>query len=187
MLPQNSGSASLLNCDFWNMNTSKITIEPISAEHASDIQRLATDPVIAEMTRIPHPYPANGAISFIEKSVEGRANGTDFVFAIKEDGILVGVCGLHCHDESRSNFELGYWIGRPYWGKGIATEAVSQLVACSLTSLHLPKLYADCLERNAASQRVLEKNRFHPVSRRQNTDPKWKPDEIIIRYEISES
>jgi [ribosomal protein S5]-alanine N-acetyltransferase len=169
------------------MNNSKITIEPICIDHASDVQRLAADPAIAEMTRIPYPYPADGAIGFIEKSVEGRTNGTDFVFAIKEDGIVAGVCGLHCHDENRSSFELGYWIGRPYWGKGIATEAVSQLVTCALTSLQLSNLYAECLERNVASQRVLEKNWFRPVSRRQNTDPQWNPEDIIIRYEISES
>jgi [ribosomal protein S5]-alanine N-acetyltransferase len=166
------------------MNNPNITIEPISLDHADDVQHLVTDPAIAEMTRIPHPYPPDGAKSFIEKSIEGRAKGTDFVFAIKGNGILAGVCGLHCHDESKRSFELGYWIGKPFWGRGIATKGVALVLEYGIVTLHLQNIYAECLERNIASQHVLENNGFCEISRRQNTDPKWRPEDRIIRYDV---
>jgi [ribosomal protein S5]-alanine N-acetyltransferase len=163
----------------------EITIEPIALEHADAIQRLAGDPAISEMTRVPSPYPPGGAASFIANSIEGRNQGTDLVFVIKHWSVIVGACGLHDRDKSANCFELGYWVGKPYWGKGIATEAISRLMVYCFKSLHLSMVYADCLERNAASKRVLEENGFSVVSRRQNTDPKWKPDDVKIRYERS--
>jgi [ribosomal protein S5]-alanine N-acetyltransferase len=163
----------------------EITIEPIALEHADAVQRLADDPAISEMTRIPYPYPPGSAACLIANSIEGRNRGTDFVFVIKHGNVIVGVCGLHNRDKSANCFELGYWVGKPYWGMGIATEAVSRLMDYCFTSLHLSLVYADCLKRNFASQRLLEKNGFSLVSRRQNTDPKWKSDNIIIRYQVA--
>jgi len=161
-----------------------ISITPIQLHHAPFMQHLADDPAVAEMTRIPHPYPENGAIDFITKMIECRANKSDYVFAIEAGGSFTGACGLHNYDRISQSFVLGYWIGKPFWGKGIATQAVSLIVKFAFTELKLNMLYAICLERNAPSRRVLEKNNFREISRTPNSDLKWRPDDIIVRYEL---
>jgi [ribosomal protein S5]-alanine N-acetyltransferase len=82
-------------------------------------------------------------------------------FAIVADGTVVGCVGLVLQsDIYRLNAELGYWIGEPYWGKGIATKAVSLLVEYGFGHLGLERIYSGVFQTNKASQRVLEKAGF---------------------------
>ncbi|MFY0022190.1 GNAT family protein, partial [Acinetobacter baumannii] len=57
--------------------------------------------------------------------------------------------------------EIGYWLAEPFWGQGIATEAVRQLVEYTFYYFDIVRLYAEVFETNKASMRVLEKNGFY--------------------------
>ncbi len=131
----------------------------LAPEHAVAIQRLAADPAIAETTRIPHPYPPDGARQFIGKSRAEREAGTAFVFAVVDNADLVGVVGLH-GVELRTARELGFWIGRPYWGKGFGTLAANLVLQFAFHSLRLDEVRSAALENNAAARRVLVKVGF---------------------------
>jgi ribosomal-protein-alanine N-acetyltransferase len=63
-------------------------------------------------------------------------------------------------DVFRLNCELGYWIAEPFWGKGIATEAVKQMARYARENFHFKRLFARPYGRNIASQKVLEKAGF---------------------------
>ena len=67
----------------------------VTLEDADVIQRLVSDPALAEMTRIPHPYPEGGAKEFITRQLAERADGSAYVFVIKDRQEVVGACGLH--------------------------------------------------------------------------------------------
>jgi RimJ/RimL family protein N-acetyltransferase len=86
-----------------------------------------------------------------------RAAGREYTYAVtsSEDGRLVGAIGLRPTPIDRES--LGYWIGRPYWGRGYATAAARAIIALAFGLLDIEALTASHLARNAASGRVMEK------------------------------
>lgn len=122
--------------------------------------RLADDPAVAEYLadRFPHPYTAADAEAWIELAgSETRLCN----FAVEWRGSLVGGAGLEpLPDMHSGTAEIGYWLGRPYWGRGIAARAVESLAAYAFGELLFIRLQALVFAENAASMRVLEKNGF---------------------------
>lgn len=141
------------------LRTERLVLRPFTLEDAEVVRRLAGDREIASTTlTIPHPYEEGMAERWIAGHGEGFAKGEQAVFAIqrRSDGALVGAVGLAMTVEHRSA-ELGYWIGQPYWGAGLATEAAARVIAFGFGDLALNRIYARHLTRNPASRRVLEK------------------------------
>ena len=82
-------------------------------------------------------------------------------FAIEHGGDLVGSIALVLKtDVYRKSAEIGYWIGEPYWGKGIATKAISLIVEFGFKNLDIVRVYTGVYDYNFAFQKVLEKNGF---------------------------
>jgi [ribosomal protein S5]-alanine N-acetyltransferase len=103
----------------------------------------------------PHPYTPHDAREFIT-SVRHRAPETTFAIAVNEEA--VGSVGFVLrHDVERVSAEIGYWIAEPFWGRGIATEALVALTDFAITTHALTRVYALPFAWNAASCRVLEK------------------------------
>lgn len=79
-------------------------------------------------------------------------------FAIEVDGEAAGAIGLELRaDVYSGTAEIGYWLGRAFWGRGIGTEAVKAVTGYGFTELGLRRIYAEVFGWNAASARVLEK------------------------------
>ena len=79
-------------------------------------------------------------------------------FAIDVGGEAVGMIGVHlAQGPFRLSGELGYWIGEPYWGRGIATEAVRGFTDYAMAQYQLCRIFAFLFESNPTSMRVLEK------------------------------
>ena len=103
----------------------------------------------------PHPYTAHDAREFI-KSVRHRSPETTFAIAV--DGEAVGSVGFVLrHDVERVSAEIGYWLAEPFWGRGIATEALIAATDYAITTHALTRIYALPFAWNSASCRVLEK------------------------------
>lgn len=107
----------------------------------------------------PHPYTAEDAEKWLEKaSVEAPLLN----FAIDLDGQAIGGIGLILNsDVYVMSAEIGYWIGEPFWGMGIATEAIRQMVEYTFYYFDIVRIYAEVFENNKASMRALEKNGFY--------------------------
>ncbi len=137
----------------------RLLLRAFSNEDASHVQELAGTIEIAEMTlNIPHPYLDGMAESWIKDHQKNFESGTSLVFAIveKTNEKLVGAIGLTLTPRF-SRAELGYWIGKPYWGLGYATEASLAVLRYGFEKMKLNKIYASHMTRNPASGRVMQK------------------------------
>ena len=165
--------------------SSQIALVPVSPRHADAIQRLVTsDRTIIEQTRLPDPYPDDGAKRWIEYARPRHQRGEEYTFAVERDREVVGACGLIVSDDQREA-ELGYWIGRPYWGHGYATKAARAAVAFALEQAELDRVVALPLAANAPSRRVLEKAGLRLVGVRSAEAP-WLGQEQAVYETIRE-
>lgn len=137
-----------------------VKIRPFRLEDAPRMAELANNPKIAINLRdaFPHPYSLADAETFIKMCM--THNPTQ-AFAIEYNGEYAGNIGLHPEtDVYRKSAEIGYFLGEPYWGKGIMTEAVKQMVKYGFANLDIVRIHTGIFEYNVASQRVLEKCGF---------------------------
>ena len=105
--------------------------------------------------RFPYPYTFSEAEWWIREATEATPPTH---FAIVLDGSAIGGIGLEMNtDVFRKSAEIGYWLGEPFWGQGIATEAVRVMTDYAFSTLDLCRIYAGVFEWNPASMRVLEK------------------------------
>lgn len=166
------------------IRSQRLLLRPFTPGDAADVQRLAGDHAIAATTlRIPHPYEDGMAEEWISRHRAQFAQGTDAVFAVveQETSQLIGAIGLTI-DKDHNKAELGYWIGRPFWNRGYATEAARSIVEYGFAQLELNRIAAGHLVRNPASGRVMQKiGMVHEGTLRQDTI-KWGRYEDLDRY-----
>lgn len=158
-----------------SLRTARLLLRPFRAEDAAAVQELAGDRAIAENTlSIPHPYPDGAAAEWIETHAEQRATGRPAPFAIERaaDGRLIGATGLELEPEHEAA-ELGYWIGKPFWGRGYGTEAARAMLDYGFRELGLHRVHARHFVRNPASGRVLEKIGMRHEGSQRQAIKKW--------------
>lgn len=138
-----------------------IYLESVSMEDSESIAAEANDSgiadSIAELGSFPNPYMINDAVSFVQNALKASMDGIEFHFAVKRqnDGKLVGVCGIKNIDNVSRKAEIGYWIGRKYWGNGYAKQAARLLLEIAFVRLDLERAYASTFAYNERSIGVL--------------------------------
>ena len=139
---------------------SKISLRTLHHSDRFEITRFLDNPKIFKNVRdhLPQPYTIQDAINFIDLVSKEDPQCT---FAIQHVDHFVGVIGLKIQDDvHRKSAEIGYWIGEPFWGKGIASNAIHQMVSYGFEYLDINRIFAATYEYNLASMHVLEKNGF---------------------------
>jgi ribosomal-protein-alanine N-acetyltransferase len=105
--------------------------------------------------RFPHPYRLQDAETFIARTL---AMEPETIFAIAVGGEAAGGIGFSLHEDvERTSAEIGYWLGKPFWNRGIMTEALAAVTEHAIGAHGLTRVYALPFEWNEASGRVLEK------------------------------
>lgn len=129
-------------------------------------------------------WPIEEAMRRFRKGYVGRPNETYGMWAtiFKENGNYIGCCGLHSTDNG-ANVSLGCYIARPYWRRGLASEACQAFLDVGFNQLNLPGVAADVEKDHAASERILQKFGFHLVT--QEEIP--VSGRIICHYELLQS
>lgn len=103
----------------------------------------------------PHPFTLKEAENYINNAIENCAN-THFAIVYRDE--VIGDIHININtDIRRFSGVLGYWLGEPFWGQGIMTEAIKAITAYAVTKLKLVRLYAKLFSNNVGSQKVLEK------------------------------
>ncbi|RIV27027.1 N-acetyltransferase [Fibrisoma montanum] len=141
----------------------EIRLQPLDRSVAPQMAELANNIRVWQQLRdvFPHPYSLDDATAFIEGAL---ARQFGLVLGIWYGPEFAGTVGLVPQpDVYRRTAEIGYWLGEPYWGRGIATEAVRQIVAVGFSEQpELVRIQAGIFSSNPASMRVLAKNGFQP-------------------------
>jgi RimJ/RimL family protein N-acetyltransferase len=143
-----------------DLKNTPIKIRPLTVEDMKSLVALANNKNISDNLRdgFPHPYTKEDARKFILKNMEADPVT---IFAIDYKGNHAGNIGLHLQsDVYRKSAELGYFVGEPFWNKGIATAAISLIVDYGFEKLGLKRIFASAYDYNIVSQRVLEKAGF---------------------------
>jgi len=137
-----------------SMRTRRLLLRDLTPRDARRIAMLASDWDVARMTgRIPHPYSEQLAYEWINDLAEG-----EFVQGIVHQNALIGICGYM--PEGEGSAEIGYWIGKPWWGRGYATEAVGALIDYCFSVAGFERVTCGHFVDNPASARVIAKLGF---------------------------
>ena len=112
--------------------------------------------VVKWLARVPYPYTYNDCEGYLKES-----NNNELALNIFLDNQLIGGVGLHLHNDNY--YELGYWLGKDYWGKGYATESSKYLLEYALGKLDSPKIKSGYFIDNLPSGNVLKKLGFKEV------------------------
>lgn len=105
--------------------------------------------------RFPHPYTEQDARVFL-RNVQTARHETFFAIAV-DDEAVGGIGFMLQTDVERVSAEIGYWLGEPFWGRGIATDALKAVTRYAFEHHQLTRIFALPFASNAASCRVLEK------------------------------
>jgi 8-oxo-dGTP diphosphatase len=161
----------------------------LRAPFDSDVEAIVaqlSDPAVTETTaRIPHPYGPDDAMGWIDACRREREAGDGLGLVIERcaDHALVGSVGIHLQTMVAPVI-LGYWIGRPYWRQGYATEAARGLLDHAFAALAVERVHASVYPGNPASLRVLAKLGFRILGPIQEPAPARGGERDAILHEI---
>lgn len=131
-------------------------------DDATSILRYANNKKVAATLRnvFPHPYTLEDAKAYIRACIAKRGDG-QVTRAILVNGHAAGSIGVFFGtDIYEKSAELGYWLGEPFWGQGIMSEAVVRMCRYVFAKYDIERIFAEPFAGNVASRRVLEKAGF---------------------------
>lgn len=145
-----------------NLETKRLILRPWQESDAEDLYRYASNPEIGPIAGWPAHTSVENSLEII-KAVLSKPE--TYAVVLKSEGHVVGSIGLMIGNESNLGLsdtegEIGYWIGVPFWGLGLTSEAVRELIRYAFEDLQLEKLWCGYFEGNLKSKRVQEKCGF---------------------------
>lgn len=139
-----------------------IRLSALQPEDAPQIARLLNDEQVCRFLSdvIPFPYTLKDAQDFIA-SVQTEGSSMCHTFAVRVNGVLAGIAGYELGRWNKSHVAtIGYWYGRQFWGRGIATAALDKVLEKAAADPTVRRVEATAFAPNKASVRVLEKCGF---------------------------
>lgn len=150
------------------IKTERLTLRQLTLEDAPALSRLVSNYDISRMTgSFPYPLPLISAEFRIMYLRARRRQKLAYPYAItRNGGELLGMADLF-RDSPDAVLEIGYWIGKPFWGQGYASEAARGIIDEARTQLGAKNIIAGAFSDNPASLRVLKKLGFMPTGETQ--------------------
>ena len=145
------------------VTTERLRLEHPSLRRADEYPPLLDDRAVSRwLLRVPWPYHRSDAVAHVLRARRRRRSGTHLALAIIEldSDRLIGGIGLYHLEGEHRHAEVGYWLGRPYWGQGFASEALGAVLRAGFVDLRLHRVEAGVFPGNAASEHVLRKAGF---------------------------
>lgn len=144
------------------LETNRLILRYWKEDDAQELYKYAKDPRVGPAAGWPVHTSVEDSREVIKKVLTPPEN---YAVILKETGLPVGCAGLLRNEHSNLEIgedeaEVGYWIGVPYWGKGLIPEAVSELIRYGFGKLNLSRIWCGYFDGNDKSRRVCEKCGF---------------------------
>ncbi len=169
------------------LESERLLLRPYARDDAAEIARLLND---AEMARflmvLPHPFVEFDARTLVKAAWRRLTGGRgfDLLITVKDSGDKpVGSVGVGLHDEGQ-RAELGFWVGRDYWGRGYASEAARRMIDFATETLGVARLTGTVAADNEASLAVLAKLGFVEAGRGEKRVPSTGEAREVIFFEL---
>ncbi len=171
------------------LTTERLLLRPPALGDAEQLHRLVNDwEVVRMLSNLPFPYPRTLTDEWIASTVRQREQGTGYhlVIAGHEDGqeLVIGCVGLRL-DVRPGVANLGYWVGRRFWGHGVASEAAWRVARWALANLAVQRLEAHVAEDNPASAAVLRRVGMREVGTGRESFLARGGEHPVIRFEAT--
>jgi [ribosomal protein S5]-alanine N-acetyltransferase len=149
------------------LETPRLVLRPLCPEDAPAIQRRFPrwDVVRWLAAVVPWPYPQDGAVAYIRRSLEQRARGERFLWAITVKGDAEAIGGIDLWPDDGSREQRGFWLDPEFHGRGLMTEAAERVTEYAFLDLGWAHLWLTNAADNAASRRIKEKQGAKLVAR----------------------
>ncbi|MTI17758.1 N-acetyltransferase [Rhodobacteraceae bacterium RKSG542] len=148
--------------EFPILKTERLTLRPFNDGDLLRLCEYLADYDIAKMLMVvPHPYSAKDAQSWID--FNKTADLEDIVCWVLDDGS--GLIGVISGSKLKEETSLGYWLGKPHWGKGFVSEAAFAVMRYFFETRDEPIFRAGAFEENGTSNHILRKLGFEEVAR----------------------
>lgn len=156
------------------IETERLILRPWEDADAESLYEYAKDPAVGPVAGWPVHTSVENSLEIIRTVLSGEEN---YAVCLKEDNRAIGCVGLMIGEQSNiglpdSEGEIGYWIGVPFWGRGLIPEAVRAVIRHAFRDLGLEVLWCGYFDGNEQSRRVQEKCGF--VYHRTDKDIHWK-------------
>ena len=141
------------------LQTKRLILRPWCEEDAEDLYRYASDPEVGP----PAGWQPHTSVENSREIIRAVLSAPEtYAVCLKEDGKPIGSIGFHRADlaELDDEYELGYWIGKPFWGQGLIPEASRELIRYAFEELGVNSIWCGHYEGNIKSRRVQEKLGF---------------------------
>ena len=134
----------------------RVHLGGIAPRDAAMLALIGNDADVARGTpTIPHPYTLEMAMAFVTHANETSDSRKELHLAVRLGTLFIGMCALSAIDHANKEAEIGYWLGREYWGKGYGAEAVRLMLSYGFGKLGLSEMHAESLPGNERSIRLL--------------------------------
>ena len=141
------------------LETNRLLLRPWREDDAEDLYTYAGDPEVGP----PAGWPPHTSVENSREIIRAVLSAPDtFAVCLKENGKPIGSIGFHRNDlvEADDEYELGYWIGKPYWGQGLIREASREKLGFAVEDLSMSCIWCGYYDGNEKSRRVQEKLGF---------------------------
>lgn len=162
-----------------------IVLRPWIKEDASQLAAIANNRNIwlNVRDRFPHPYTVGDAVQWLAATKDQQPVQTMAI--IYKDAVAGSIGVLPKEDVYRKSIEIGYFVGEPFWGNGIATRSVALLLQFIENHYDVVRIFAEVFEHNIASMKVLENNGFHLEGIRQKSvfkNSRLMNDHVYVKF-----
>ena len=142
--------------------TRRLVLRRWNQKDAEDLYRYACDPDVGPIAGWPPHKNPDESRAVIRDVLNGREA---YAICLKEDGRAIGAIELKLNGHTDltdrdDECEMGYWLGKPFWGRGIVPEAVTEMLRRAFEDIGMQKVWVGYYEGNSKSKRVQEKCRF---------------------------
>jgi RimJ/RimL family protein N-acetyltransferase len=141
------------------LQTPRLILRPWREDDAEDLYKYASDPEVGP----PAGWRPHTSVENSREIIRAVLSALDtFAVCLKEDGKAIGSIGFHRNDlaELDDEYELGYWIGKPFWGQGLIPEASREMLRYAFEDLGMRRIWCGYYDGNVKSRRVQEKLGF---------------------------